>query len=106
METSSTFTESFHGAAASGRRKGKGFHTTITGPLLDRWFDGKRTIHNDGFLIHSRLEWIAHIVAHELLHCLLLCMCKRSAERGGHNDEFIKLNKLLLGGHGYEWTID
>jgi hypothetical protein len=92
------------GAGATGRRGGIRFHTVIEGPLIDRWFDGKRTIYNDGFLIKSRLEWVAHVVAHELLHCLLICVCGHSASvNGGHDTDFVEMNKVLLGGHGYTW---
>jgi hypothetical protein len=92
------------GAGATGRRRGTRFHTVIEGPLIDRWFDGKRTIYNDGFVITSRLGWVAHVVAHELLHCLLICVCGHSASvNGGHDTDFTEMNQLLLGGHGYMW---
>lgn len=74
--------------------------TYINGALIDKWKNKIHTVTNDGIPMNSALEWIAHLIAHELLHCLLVIVCGKSR---GHTDQFMQLNTLLLGGTDKKW---
>lgn len=75
--------------------------TRINGSLIDAHM-GVHTINNDGIVMHSTLEWVAHFIAHELLHCLLVQVCRKSHR---HNSRFQEMNKHLLRGPRMYWKI-
>lgn len=80
--------------------------TRIIYGVFDTFFDGKNIIHNDNFHVTSRLDWVTHVIAHELIHCLMICLCKNeNKEDDGHGQTFLDLNRLILGGEGCKWRM-
>lgn len=80
--------------------------TEVNGSVIDHWCGlegGSCNIENDGFTVQDRLEWLAHVVAHELIHCLQLSVCQERVSRGGHDAMFLDLNRFVVGGRGFEW---
>ena len=99
-----------HGVAYTGHRSSRHaprvFGTWINGVQMDRYLDPasqpKQKVQNDGWDIDSPLEWLAHVIAHELVHCLQFLVC-RFQMRDPHDADFLDLNRVLVGGLGHSW---
>jgi hypothetical protein len=97
------------GAAVTGwNSQRRFFHTDIEAAVVDHYLpvhvdDRRFRIRNDGFEVNTRVEWVAHIVGHELVHCLQMIVCGHGDRY--HDAEFSRLNRKILGGHSYVWKI-
>lgn len=76
--------------------------TTLEAHVMDAALDQMRAdglaLYNDGFLVADALEWMAHVIGHELLHVFHMHVCGWAGN--GHPPEFLRLNQIILGGHG------
>ena len=89
---------------------GDGWVTLVNAALVDRYIPadavattGRAYVTNDEFPVQTRLQWVAHIVGHELVHCLQLMVCGYPHIEDGHDRVFRDLNGYLLGGQSHEW---
>jgi hypothetical protein len=93
----------------NGAPGGKRFGTEIFADVFDVKLSasGGQIIMNDGWPCRTRLEWIMHVIGHELVHVLHFKLCGYpDTEAGspyGHTRKFILLNRLVVGGIGYKW---
>jgi hypothetical protein len=86
------------------------WRTVLTSKLLDHFCPDNSgnwvQVTNDEFEVCTRLEWVAHVIGHELVHCLHLGICGEEApltDRAGHNEHWTRLNRVILGGIGHAW---
>ena len=86
-----------------------GWQTDVYANIIDTKFPVTGIITNDGWPCYTPLEWVMHIVGHELVHSLHLKLCgypeNQRTYSAGHTRKFLLLNKLLLGGRGHKWMI-
>lgn len=64
---------------------------------------------HDGVLCTTRLQWVAHTVAHELMHVIIAAFCGEQYKgNGGHGYYFRTLNKRVYGHSDniYEYEAD
>ena len=77
------------------------------------WDAAVHTLHGgqvDGVACRNKLEMVAHVMAHELVHCIVNALCaseyNAALVNGGHGPPFLRLNKLLFGKTEQRYTCD
>lgn len=72
---------------------------------IDHMFNNSRTIYDNGVKMNNKVEWVTHIIAQELLKCLMHFMCRHMFTLHDNSIQmFEQLNKHLFGFTELNWS--